>query len=414
MLSVDITRRTLLTAVPASLSLPLMSETPDSAPRPFHVAIPQKTIDHILARVREARWPDRLEADDWRYGANWDYMKELATYWTTRYDWRKAEARLNSFPQFKARVEDFEIHFYHVRGTGPRPLPIVLTHGWPGSVMEFLELIGPLSDPARHGGSAEDSFDVVVPSLPGFGFSSKPQGKPVGPPTTARLWHKLMRDVLGYSRYGAQGGDWGAFVTIQLARQFPDDLAGIHLNAATVRPSPEAEQTEEARAWTRAAAAYRDVEMDYSREHQRKPQTVAFALSDNPLGAAAWIIEKFKVWSDSGNNIEQAFTKDQLLTNVMLYLVTGTEGTGVWYYRGSADEARAAQGQTATGKIQVPTGFAAFPKEMTALEPPRSLLERDYNLVHYTKMPRGGHFACMEQPQLMVADLREFYRSLRS
>jgi len=388
-----------------------MSDTKDSSPRPFRVAIPQKTIDHILTRVRETHWPDRLETDDWRYGANWDYMKELATYWTTRYDWRKAEARLNSFPQFKARVEDFDIHFYHVRGTGPRPMPIVLTHGWPGSVVEFLDAIGPLTDPAGHGGSAEDSFDVVVPSLPGYGFSSKPQGKPVGPPTTARLWHRLMREVLGYSRYGAQGGDWGAFVTIQLGRQFPEDLTGIHLNAGFARPVPEAEQTEEQRAWYRASAAYRDLEMDYAREHQHKPETVAFALSDNPLGAAAWIIEKFKGWSDSDNNIEKAFTKDQLLTNIMIYLVTGTEGTGVWYYRGNADESRA-QGPV-TGKIQVPTGFAAFPKEMTALAPPRSILERDFNLTHYTKMPRGGHFGCFEQPELMVRDIRDFFRTVR-
>jgi epoxide hydrolase len=403
-----INRRTLLSLLPASLAIPLMSETHDSAPRPFHVAIPQKTIDHILTRVREAHWPDRLDADDWRYGANWDYMRELATYWTTRFDWHKAEMRLNSFPQFKARVEDFDIHFYHARGVGPRPLPLVLTHGWPGSVVEFLDAIGPLTDPARHGGSAVDAFDVVVPSLPGFGFSSKPQGKPVGPPTTARLWHKLMREVLGYARYGAQGGDWGSAVTIQLARAFPDELAGIHLNAAGVRVVPESEQSEEERAWYRDAAVYRDTEMDYLREQQRKPQTVAFALSDNPLGTAAWIVEKFKVWSDSGNNIELAFSKDQLLINVMLYLVTATEGTGVWYYRGSADEMRA------SAKTQVPTGFAAFPKEMTALAPPRSLLERDFNLTHYAKMPRGGHFACLEQPELLVGDIREFFRPLRS
>ena len=409
----DLTRRALFSLIPASFSLPLMSEPQDSTPRSFRVAIPQPTIDRILARVRDARWPDRLDADDWRYGANWYYLKELATYWTTRFDWRKAEARLNSFPQFKARVEDFDIHFYHVRGTGPRPMPLILTHGWPGSVVEFLDAIGPLSDPARYGGSAQDSFDVIVPSLPGFGFSSKPNGKPVGPATTARLWHKLMRDVLGYSRYGAQGGDWGAFVTMQLARQFPDDLAGIHLNAATVRPVPDSEQTEEERAWVRAAAAYRDLESDYAREHQHKPQTVAFALYDNPLGAAAWIIEKFKVWSDSANNIELAFSKDQLLTNIMVYLVTDTAATGVWFYRGSADEARAAQGRAVPGKVMVPTGFAAFPHEMTSLEPPRSLLERDFNLVHYAKMPRGGHFACFEQPQLLVGDVREFFRKLR-
>jgi len=307
-----------------------------------------------------------------------------------------------------AQVEDFDIHFYHVRGRGPRPLPIVLTHGWPGSVFEFLDAIGPLTDPARFGGSADDSFDVVVPSLPGFGFSSKPKGKPAGPASTARLWHKLMREVLGYSRYGAQGGDWGQAVSIQLASQFPDEIIGIHLNAAGARPIPDAEQTDEQRAWIRAASTYRDVELDYFREQQRKPQTVAFALSDSPLGTAAWIVEKFKNWSDSGNNIEKAFTKDQLLTNVMIYLVSDSAGSGVWIYRGVADEPPPAR-----GKIMVFTGFAAFPGEMAALQLPRSVLERDFNLVHYTKMPRGGHFACFEQPELLVRDVRDFFRMLR-
>jgi epoxide hydrolase len=395
-----------MVSAPIGMQLAAQAQTP--AARPFRIAIPQQTIDRILTRVREARWPAKLEADDWRYGANWDYLKELATYWTTRYDWRKAESRLNAYPQFQARVEDFDIHFYHVRGRGPRPIPIVLTHGWPGSVFEFLEAIGPLSDPARFGGSAGDAFDVVVPSLPGFGFSSKPKGKPVGPVTIARLWHKLMRETLGYARYGAQGGDWGQGVSIQLAVQFPDDLIGIHLNGAASRPIPEAEQTEEQRAWFRAATAYRDAEMDYFREQQRKPQTVAFALSDSPLGAAAWIVEKFKMWSDSGNNIEKAFTKDQILTNLMIYLVSDSAGSGVWIYRGNADEAQAPR-----GKIMVPTGFAAFPGEMPALKPPRSVLERDFNLTHYAPMPRGGHFACLEQPELLVADVREFFRGLR-
>jgi len=407
---IEISRRVLLGLMSASCALPLAAASEGSKPRPFRIAIPQQTIDRILTRVREARWPDRLDAGDWRYGANWDYMKELAAYWTTRFDWRKAEAKLNSYPQFQARVEDFDIHFYHVRGNGARPLPLILTHGWPGSVVEFIDAIGPLSDPVRFGGAAQDSFDVIVPSLPGYGFSSKPKGKPVGPPTTARLWHKLMTEVLGYKRYGAQGGDWGAFVTMQMGRQFPDELAGIHLNAATVRPVPEAEQSEEERAWSRAGALYRDTESDYAREHMHKPETVAFALSDNPLGAAAWIIEKFKVWSDSGNNIESAFSKDTLLTNVMIYLVTDTAGTGVWFYRGNADESAAAP----RGNITVPTGFAAFPHEMPYLSPPKSMMERDFKLVRYTKMPRGGHFACLEQPQLLIPDIREFFRPLRT
>jgi microsomal epoxide hydrolase len=403
-----ISRRSVLQmmCVPAMQRLMADTATP-AAPRPFRVAVPKQTLDRILTRVREAHWPDRLDGA-WQYGANWDYLKELAAYWTTHYDWRKAEARLNSFPQFTARVDDFDIHFYHVKGRGPRPVPIILTHGWPGSVVEFLDAIGPLTDPARFGGSADDAFDVVIPSLPGFGFSSKPRGKPVGPVTVARLWHKLMTESAGYARYAAQGGDWGSRITTQLAVQFPNELIGIHLSGGGARPVPEAQQSDEERAYLRAAAAFRTAEMDYFNEQQHKPQTVSFVLSDSPLGAAAWIIEKFKNWSDSGDNIESAFTKDQLLTNLMVYLVTDTIGTGVWIYRGNADEPSPPQ-----GKIMVPTGFAAFPKELAGLAPPRSMLERDFNLVQYTRMPRGGHFGCFEQPQLFVDDLRTFFRKLR-
>lgn len=390
------------------LAIPLFADALDAGARPFRVAIPKRTIDRILVRVREARWPDRLDGG-WQYGVSWDYMKELAGYWTTRFDWRKAEARLNAYPQFMARVEDFDIHYYHVRGRGPRPFPIILTHGWPGSVVEFLDAIGPLTDPAHFGGSPDDAFDLVIPSLPGFGFSSKPQEKPIGPVTIARLWHTLMTKVAGYQRFGAQGGDWGSQVTIQLANQFPAALAGIHLSGAGARPVPDAEQTDEERAWVRAAAAFRQAEMDYFNEQQHKPQTVAFALADNPLGAAAWIVEKFKTWSDSGDNIESAFTKDQLLTNVMLYLVTDSAGSAVWIYRGNADDTGPPR-----GKIMVPTGFAAFPKELLSLAAPKSFLERDFNLVQYTRMPRGGHFGCFEQPQLFVEDLRTFFRKVRS
>jgi len=366
-------------------------------------------IDGILARVRQAHWPDRIPGSAWQYGVDWNYMRELAEYWTSRFDWRKAEARLNAFPQCKARVEDFDIHFYHVRGRGPRPLPIILTHGWPGSVAEFLDAIGPLTDPAKFGGNADDAFDVVIPSLPGFAFSSKPTGKPVGPVTIARLWHKLMTEILGYTKFGAQGGDWGQAVTIQLASQFPASLAGIHLNGVIARPLPESEQTDEERAWVRASAAYRATELDYFGEQSRKTQTLAFALSDSPLGAAAWIIEKFKVWSDSGNVIEQTFTKDQLLTNVMLYLVTDTVGSAIWIYRGNMDEPVAPR-----NKIAVPTGVAVFPKEMTIFQSPERFVEQDFNLLQYTRMPHGGHFACMEQPKLFVDDVRAFFRKLRA
>jgi microsomal epoxide hydrolase len=337
-------------------------------------------------------------------------MKALADYWTTKYDWRQAARGLNRHPQFMARVEDYDIHFYHVRGKGPSPVPLILTHGWPGSVFEFLAAIGPLSDPASHGGSPADSFDVIVPSLPGFGFTSKPKEKPIGPRTTARLWHRLMTEQLGYARYGAQGGDWGYAVTAGLAQQNPNAVIGIHLNAAGAPALPDTEQTDEVRAWQRLAAQQRTAETDYFGEQQRKPQTVAFALADNPLGTAAWIVEKMQGWSDSSNDLDKTFTKDQVLTNIMIYLVTNTADTAVWFYRGPLEEGQA----PASGKSSVPVGFAAFPAEKAYLQPPRVLLEKNFNLVHYTKMPHGGHFACLEQPQLFVEDVRAFFRKVRS
>jgi microsomal epoxide hydrolase len=381
-----------------------------AGPVPFRVDIPQATIDRILHRVREAQWPDRLDATDWRYGANWDYMKALSEYWIKQFDWRKAEANLNRYPQFLARVGDYDIHFYHVKGRGPKPMPLILTHGWPGSVFEFLEAIGPLSDPASYGGSLDDAFDVVVPSLPGYGFSSKPNDKPIGRPTTADLWHRLMTEGLGYNKYGAQGGDIGAFVTVQLALQHPESLIGVHFNALNDReaPPPESEQTSEERTWRRAVAARNAVERDYLLEQQHKPETVAFALSDNPLGAAAWIAEKLKGWSDSDSEFEPAFTKDQVITNVMIYLVTNTLATSVWMYRGAVDD------PDANGKITVPTAKVSLPHESPGLNPPRNVLERNCNLVRYTVLPRGGHFAFWEQPEAMVADVREFFRKLRT
>lgn len=413
---VMITRRTALVGLAAASVIKA-----DTGVRPFRVAIPKAKIDRLLRRVRETQFPDPLEAgdprsgatetSDWRYGVNWAYMKDLATYWTNRYDWRKTEAWLNSHPQFMARVDDYDLHFYHVRGKGPKPMPLLLTHGWPGSVVEFIDVIGPLTDPASFGGSASDAFDVIIPSLPGFGFSSKPKGKPIGPLTISHLWHKLMTQTLGYPKYGAQGGDWGCIITIRLAVEHPGDLLGIHLNSATARPMPDhGEITAEERDWRSAAAQYSQRESAYASIQATKPQTVAFALNDNPLGTAAWITEKLKVWSDSGDNIESVFTKDQILANVMLYLVSDTAGSGVWIYRGSGDDN---DGASRREKIDVPTGFMSSPHEMTNLHPPRPVLERDFNLTHYTQLSKGGHFAAFEQPQAFVADVREFFRTVR-
>jgi epoxide hydrolase len=401
----------LIASATSSLLLPagLLAQGAAVAPRSFRVDVPQATIDRIIGRVREAQWPDRLDAGDWRYGTNWDYMKELAEYWVTQFDWRKAEANLNRYPQFLAHVEDYDIHFYHVKGRGPKPIPLIMTHGWPGSVFEFLEAIGPLSDPTSYGGSPDDAFDVIVPSIPGFGFSSKPKGKPIGPSAIAALWNKLMTEVLGYARYGAQGGDWGSRITIELGRTYQDSVLGIYFS--TFRgglPPPESEQTEEERAWWRAGAAYQATEGDYGSEQRNKPQTVALTLTDNPIGTAAWIVEKLKGWSDSPDVLQPVFTKDQILTNVMIYLVTNTAGSAVWIYRGAGDE------PANLSRVVVPTAFASFPHEMKTLSAPESVVARYFNLAQYTKMPRGGHFSIWEQPDIVVADVRQFFRKLRS
>jgi len=396
-----------------SLLLPqhsVFAENSASPLRPFRVNIPQAKIDHIIKRVREAQWPDRLDTDDWRYGANWDYMRSLAKYWVEQFDWRKAQVNLNRYPQFLARVGDFDIHFYYVKGRGPKPMPLILTHGWPGSVFEFLEAIGPLSDPATFGGSADDAFDVIVPSLPGYGFSSKPLGKPIGPATTATLWNTLMTKVLGYSRHGAQGGDLGYRVTTQLGRAYPGSLIGIHLNdVAEWLPFPDDnQQTAEERAWIRDSNAEWFMEGGYSREHQTRPETAAFALTGNPLGAAAWLVEKLKIWSDSPDRREPVFTKDQVLTNVMIYLVTDSISSRIWFYRGLDDD------PILKGRVRVPTGVVYLPREMLSFKPPRSVLERNFNLVRFTQLTKGGHFAFWEQPGPMIDDVRQFFRPLRA
>jgi pimeloyl-ACP methyl ester carboxylesterase len=408
---------TLLSAAAAPL-LPqraALAQEGGPAPRPFKVEIPQATLDRILARVRDARWPQRLEAADWRYGADWDYMKSLAQYWTEQFDWRKAEANLNRYPQFLVRLGDFDIHYYHVKGRGPKPMPLILTHGWPGSTYEFLEAIGPLTDPQSFGGAAEDAFDVVIPSLPGFGFSSKPKGKPVGAPTTAALWNRLMTEVLGYGRYGAQGGDVGSVVTAQLARQYPERLVGAHFNGIPLfgPPPPVTEQTEEEKAWAKRLADYTATERDYFNEQQHKPQTVGFPLADSPLGTAAWMVEKLKGWSDSDRADEPAFSKDQVLTAIMIYLVTDSIDTSVWFFRGYLEDLPADARRGTPPPITVPTAKVSLPKESPPLDAPQSLIARYYNLVRYTKLPRGGHFAFWEQPEPMTADVRAFFRILR-
>ena len=368
---------------------------------PFRIAIPQSKLDRIASRIRETEFPSAVgEPDSWQYGMSFSAMREVVDYWTSKFDWRKAEFTLNHYPQFLTGVGDFDIHFYHVIGTGPKPFPIVLTHGWPGSVFEFLATIDRLTS---------DGFSLVIPSLPGFGFSSKPAKGPVGPVTTARLWHALMTERLGYRRYGVQGGDLGCIVSTQLAYLFPDEVAGLHLNMVPPPQKPEDQQSEEERAWYKDAQEFRAKELDYFQEQAHKPSTVGFALNDNPVGTAAWMLEKFKIWSDSGFAFAPAFTLDQLLTNLTIYLATDAIASSIWFYRGVLDETH---GTTFPGRISVPTAVADFPKDLLNGRPPKSLIAYGYNLVRYTHMARGGHFAALEQPELFSEDVADFFHSL--
>ena len=372
---------------------------------PFEVDLGDDLIAGIRARVRGARLPAQ-RGDGWEHGASIDYLEEFRRYWIEEYDWAAAQKRLNAHPQFTATIEGLDVHFYWLRAGGPSPRPLLLTHGWPGSVVEFLSVIEALAHPETSGGDGADAFDVVVPSLPGFGFSGRPEGI-VGPRSTARLWRRLMTEVLGYERFGAQGGDLGSMVTAYLGGEHADVVSAIHLNFVPIRPVPDTGLSQEERRWKADADAYRASELDYFSLQEHRPQTLAVALQDSPLGAAAWMLERLNSWSDGG--VARAFRIDDLITNLMLYVATGRIESSLWFYRSFLLEC---EGRThPSTRVEVPTGVAVFPKEMLNGRPPRTWVERDYHVVHWSNMQRGGHFACLEQPELFVRDLREFFRT---
>jgi len=383
--------------------------------RPFRVEIDQKRIDAILQRVRSAKLPRQIpvtsaEKATWETGADIQWLEGLRQYWTTQFDWRAAEARLNRYPQYKARVDGVDIHFYYVKGEGSNPLPLLLTHGWPGSVVEFLDVIGPLTQPSKYGGRAEDAFTVIIPSLPGFAFSGLPADMNFWN-TTTRLWHKLVTEVIGHEHYVAQGGDAGAEITVLLAHHYPRNVKAIHLNLMPWGNIPPDQQTPEEKVWAKTGDAYMAAEFDYFRLQMNKPMMPSVALADSPMGTAAWIAEKFYVWSDNNGDLDKTFSKDLLLTDIMLYLLSdsGVEGS-FRLYRAIRDELR---GAFVPGKIDVPTSVALFPRDYPMGRPPLETAKRWYNIVRYTPMPRGGHFPALEQPDLFVKDLRESFRSAR-
>lgn len=372
---------------------------------PFRVDLGDDLIAGIRARLAGAKLP-RPRGRGWEHGASIDYLQQFREYWLDRFDWPAAQRRLNAYPQFTATIEGLEIHFYWVRGSAPSARPLLLTHGWPGSVLEFLRAIEALVHPEKTDGVLADSFDVVVPSLPGFGFSGRPESV-LGPRSTARLWRRLMTEVLGYQCFGAQGGDLGSMVTAYLGGDHADVVSAIHLNFVPVRPAADTELSAEEHRWLSEADAFRASELDYFLLQEHRPQTLAVALQDSPLGAAAWMLERLNAWSDGG--VARAFRIDDLITNLMLYIATGRIESSLWFYRSFLLEC---EGRThPTGRVEVPTGVAVFPKEMVNGRPPRTWVDRDYHLVHWSVMDRGGHFACLEQPKLFVRDVREFFRA---
>lgn len=378
--------------------------------RPFQIEVPVETLELIRRQVASYAWHEMPDDGGWAYGANLAYMKELCAYWLDEFDWRVQEAAINRFTHFIAPVDGIDLHFMHEKGSGPAPMPLIISHGWPGSIVEFLKIIEPLAHPERFGGSSEDAFDVIAPSLPGFGFSGRPP-RPIGPRKIARLFDTLMTDVLEYPSYLAQGGDWGGAISSWLGFEHAPACRAIHINIFTMRP-PNGPQSREEEAWATQFKRDQLMEDGYRTQQATKPQTLSYAMMDSPVGVAAWIIEKFNSWSDTvGDNIESVYTKDELLTNIMVYLVTKTFNTASWIYYGRREEGGrvlSPDGQ----RVEVPTAAALFPAELLAW-PPRSYAERVYNITRWTEMPRGGHFAALEQPTLLIDDIRAFARTLR-
>ena len=383
---------------------------------PFKINVPQSKLEWIRKRVAKYKWFEApAGVPDWQLGMSTPVLKDLQSYWLKSYDWRAQEAKLNEQPHFIADIDGLPIHFLHIVGEAEGKRPLLLSHGWPGSFYEFFEAIGPLAYPSQHGGNPEDAFDLIIPSLPGYGFSGKPAA-PVGQRATAKLWNTLMQDVLGYDTYLAQGGDWGGMVTSWLgfdhgAAEGKGGCRAIHLNMIGLRPTPATPQSEAETAWLEASQAAMQAEGAYFMQQATKPQTLAMALMDSPMGTAAWILEKFHTWSDlKGGALFDLYSRDQLLTNLMIYLTNDAIATSVWYYAAFFGEGGNAlpDGE----RCETPTSFANFPGEPVYFPPPRSWCERAYNITRWTDQPHGGHFAAMEAPDLFVSDLREWGRTV--
>jgi pimeloyl-ACP methyl ester carboxylesterase len=390
-----------------------MRAMPDAVPRPepFNPQATPAELDDLRARLRATRWPDAPEDAGWSLGTDVAYLRELVAYWAGEFDWPAQEAALARLARFRVRLGGLGIHFAHVRAAAPAgpALPLVLSHGWPDSFWRYLKVIPLLTDPGAHGADPADAFDVVVPDMPGYGYSDRPAGPPLNSIAVAGLWAELM-SVLGYERFGAAGGDIGSHVSRYLALDHPGRVVAVHRTDAgvPVLTGDQADLSAAERAWFEEVAAWGAAEGAYSAMHRTKPQTAAAGLADSPAGLAAWIVEKLRAWSDCGGDVEQSFSKDEILTNVTLYWLTRSIGSSMRMYRANS-QIPAAQ---LARRVEVPSGFALFPGDI--VRPPRAWLERTANVVRVSEPPRGGHFAAFEEPELYAQELREFFRPYRT
>ena len=372
--------------------------------QPYKIHVSDEILGDLHERLKRTRWPEKELVEDWSQGIPLGYVQEMCDYWLHTYNWRQRETELNRFDQFVTTIDECDIHFIHQRSPHEQATPLILSHGWPGSIVEFQKVIAPLSDPTNHGGSAEDAFHVVCPSLPGYGLSGKPPAAGWGVEKMADVFAELMIG-LGYEHLGAQGGDWGSAITTALGGRHPQNCIGIHLNMVSSRPQIEGEPTDEEKAALNSADYYRKWDSGYSTQQRTRPQTLGYGLSDSPAGQLAWIVEKFWSWTDNQGVPDDALNRDEMLDNVMLYWVSNTAASSARLYWESFGSFRQPQ-------VEVPTGVAHFPKEI--FSPVRSWAESTYtDIRQWTKMPKGGHFAAFEQPDLFVEDVRSFFAQIR-
>tara|TARA_B100000965_G_scaffold401109_1_gene424284 strand:- start:13 stop:1152 length:1140 start_codon:yes stop_codon:yes gene_type:complete len=377
--------------------------------KPFKLSVSKKTLKAIYEKVKKYPWNNIENIQGWKLGTNYNYLKKISKYWHTKYNWKKQEDKINSFSNYITYVNGLKIHFIKEKSSNPKSKPLLLLHGWPGSIVEFFNLIPRLAHPEKFGGKKEDGFDVIVPSLPGFGFSTSTKS-PIGPRKMAKIINKFMINNLKYKKYFAQGGDWGATISNWLAYDHSKNCKAIHINCLTMR-HPKGPKTIKEKKWAIKFAKDQIMQEGYRTQQATKPQTLSYAMIDSPVGTAAWIIEKFFSWSDlKKGNINKIYSKDLLLTNIMIYILSKSFNTSSWVYFGRREEG-GRNFPIKFNKIKVPTAIAEFPKEMSEW-PPKSYVNRIFNVVRWTKMPRGGHFAALEEPELLIKDIKSFFKKI--